>query len=347
MHIDMHIELSRSFSSRIAAIAAIVASHALLAPLAPADDCPAVVEVVEAIPECGIVDQNPADDPSVLVICPYQAGQWVLKEKPPKLQPASPILIEGWEPIEVDLGFNAGTWVFLREAVAMPDFCMAHVKGTMNATTFGGAAASETLSEASSYHCSAAVVWQAAEGTNPAYPPKPHQIELMAAGGGGMSITVTVSAAAGATSSASATMTGKCTSRGDASATMHNATIGAQAGFPVGAVGVGQQSMTVLTGNLDIDGSRPLDVSFGLGVHGSMSKKDTWTVQGVGSYSGSATAQVTDCRVYRALTNKPFTMHRSGRSIAAGGCSVSGLMSSGFEARSEVDLHISYQELSQ
>ena len=138
-------------------------------------------------------------------------------------------------------------------------------------------------------------------------------------------------------------MTGKCTSMGDASATMNNAMIAAQADFASGAVG--QQSATTLNGNLDIDGSKPLNVSFGLGVQGSMSKNDTWTMQGVGSFSGSATAQTTDCRVYRALTNKPFTTHRSGRSLAAGGCSVSGFMSSGFEARSEVDLHISYQEL--
>lgn len=219
------------------------------------------------------------------------------------------------EPVHI----NHSRWIVSRRAVAAPGFADVLVSG-YGASHFW-AAASLTKSAGARYSMVVREVWQ---GTGV---PCPRIVSLAATGGGGLLLALSCSAAPGCGASGTASISGSCSSMGNASAFLDNKKVEGSVAYNEGST------------DTEVRGSFGAEIDdSSVSIEGSISRTTEWSVRGSGNVSGSAAYSVKDDRSYCAFTNRPVTRRANGVAICAAGATVDENGSASFTARAFVDL---------
>ena len=328
-----------------AILAAVLGFGASCAPAvaAASEDCPLIQELIIQDVACGLADQNPLDDPSPLIACEYQQGAWVLEPGAMSWLPISPIYqVCGGRTIEGMWGGDLADLTWKKVANATAFDCHTEVSATLRALD-DDAHATFPISVPASYKSSMKSVWHAAPGASGLLPKKTREVILQATGGASLSVGVGVTASPGTSASSSCSVSGACSSLEQASASIKGLGLGASARFAGGASST--EEKISLTGNLDVNGQDVLEATVGLGVTGYYSKRNSWTLDGAGSFSGSGSATVDPCRKYHALTNKAYTINANGHAVSTGVVAIMGASASAStSALAEVNLGVETSE---
>ncbi|MBL9141133.1 MAG: hypothetical protein JNK53_04645, partial [Phycisphaerae bacterium] len=208
------------------------------------------------------------------VTCACGPGVWVRMLPIFTCQPAQPTA-----EVNVPVHINGTSWIATREAAAAPGFAEVHVSG-YGASHFWRAG-SLTRSAAARYSVVTREVWQGL-GV-----PCPRVVSLAATGGGGLLLALSCSAAPGCGASGTTSISGSCSSLGNASAYLDNKKVDGSVAFNEGS------SETDIRGKFGVE----VDDSSAT-VEGRISRTDSWSVRGAGNVSGSASYTVRDDRTY-------------------------------------------------
>jgi hypothetical protein len=205
--------------------------------------------------------------------------------------------------------------------------CSVTVIGDVSKHTlhFGSLTANATAS--AGYDYQKTVVWH---GPDPA---PCRMLSFTATGGGSEGVSVGCAADQGSSASCSATGSGACSSLGNANATinMHSLSLSAQYDSA--------ESEVDLSGNADINGQIS-DNSAQVGASGWYHQSGSWSVEGEGSASGSASYTVLSTRQYNATTDSGYTQSRSGNVQSNGNCGCSSGGAADFSGSSQLNLSV-------
>jgi hypothetical protein len=275
---------------------------------------------------CGIAmeilcDQTPpakgkADGTTLGIPCDCGEGVWVRSLPVFQGTPAQPI-----SEINVPVHINGTNWAATREAVAQPGYADVHVAG-YGASHFWRAG-SLARSVAARYSVVSRELWQ---GTGI---PCPRLVTLAASGGGGLTLTLTCSAAQGCGASGASSISGSCSSLGNASASIDNKRVDGTVAYDSAS------ESTEISGRF---GTLVDDSS--MSVEGRISQSARWSVEGAGNVSGTASYTVKEDRNYCAFTNRPITRTSVGVAVCAAGATVDDNGSAAFDARAFVALTV-------
>lgn len=301
----------------IMSVASIIAVLSLAGVDAAKDNpCDIAMEVM-----CGQQQQQQGDDqgsgmgmPSLA--CDCGTGSWVRTIPHVVCLPALPIA-----EVNVPHSTNGTYWLTTREATAQPGYAEVHVSGS-GASHFWRAG-SVTRSAVARYSSTSREQWQ---GTGI---PCPRLVTLAASGGGGLTLTLTCSAHPGCGASGTSSISGSCSSLGDASASIDNKRVDGSVAYE------SSSNSTEIEGQFGafIDDSSA-------SVDGRISRSASWSVEGAGNVSGAASYTVKDDRTYCAFTNRPITRISVGVALCASGATVDDNGSAAFDARAFVSLTV-------
>ena len=229
--------------------------------------------------------------------CSCGTGQWVVITSTPRLEPPLPLAEDR------TLSEGLTTWTWSTRATAQADLAMASVTARGRSNLW--AAGSLTRSSLAHYRSNRREVWSGG------FPACPRLLGLAATGGATMHISASTAARMGCSAFASAAASGACSSIGQASASLGDLTISGKVGYQAA-----NQAFEV-TGNFG-----PLLDVLTDSVEGTISADQSWSTEGVGSHSGSASVTVRPDRVYCAFTNRPYLAFAAGQVVAGGAGSV-------------------------
>lgn len=229
--------------------------------------------------------------------CGCGTGQWVVNTPPPRLDPPQPIA-EDRQVHESLVSWNSST-----RASAQPDMAMATI--TVRGRSNFWAAGSFSRSSSANYVSSRRELWSGG------FPACPRLLSLAATGGATLHISASAAARRGCSAFASSATAGMCSSLGSANATLDGLTIAGSVGF------------NESTEDFEIAGNfGPLVDVFTASLEGSLSASASWSTEGQGSHSGSASVTVRPDRLYCAFTNRPYVARATGLAVAGGAGSV-------------------------
>ncbi|MBX3355773.1 MAG: hypothetical protein KF724_08750 [Phycisphaeraceae bacterium] len=243
--------------------------------------------------------------------CPCGPGQWVRLDPEITCDPASPTASHD----------GGGNILAFKTAKALPDRAEVSLQafgrsGFFNPTGAYAGGVSAMFSFVQSE------IW---DGPVPACP---RMVSITATGGTSQLVQTTTTARPGCNASASSSVSGSCSSLGDASADFDN-TIEASA------------TLFAMIGIVNLAGNIGAQIDFDSAtVSGMFSSLDSWQVIGTGSATGTAALSVKSNRKYCAFTNKPVTRRASGTATVAGGAAVGNGGSSSFSAMAVVQLAV-------
>lgn len=271
--------------------------------------CPMALEVT-----CDQLAGTEGQTYQPLCDCACGTGVWVTEQAVASCMPAVPL-----DESSQNTNLNGTRWLWLRQARSLPGYCEAHVQGAGWSQFWR--AGSFTRAAAARY---AVIQHERWLGTGV---PCPRLVPLAATGGGGLMITLTCSAQPGCAATGSSSVSGACSSLGNANATLDEKNVG-------GSVAYNEMSHAVtLSGSFGavIDDSSP-------SMEGKISKVVEWSLEGAGSASGTASYSVKSDRTYCAFTNKPVIKRATGVAVATAGGTVDENGSSSFDATAFVAL---------
>jgi hypothetical protein len=167
------------------------------------------------------------------------------------------------------------------------------------------AAGSFSRSSSANYVSSRRELWSGG------FPACPRLLSLAATGGATLHISASTAARQGCSAFASSATAGMCSSLGSANASIDGLTITGSVGFNESTqdfevVGNFGPLLNILTDSLE----------------GSLSASASWSTEGQGSHSGSASVSVRPDRLYCAFTNRPYVARATGLAVAGGAGSV-------------------------
>ncbi len=229
--------------------------------------------------------------------CGCGTGQWTTSSTTPRLEPPTPLA--------EDRTVNEGlvSWNASMRATAQPEMAMASisVRGRSNMW----AAGSFSRYSLAHYLSSRRELWSGG------FPACPRLLSLAATGGATLHISASTAARQGCSAFASAATSGMCSSLGSASASIESLVI-------AGSVGYSESTQDFeVAGNFG-----PLVDVFTDSVEGSLSASASWSTEGQGSHSGSASVTVRPDRTYCAFTNRAYVARSAGQVVAGGAGSV-------------------------
>lgn len=269
--------------------------------------CPPLIEV-----PCGDPDDS-GGAPPIAEPCLPGPGAWVRMPIEAICMPEQPIELREQYTFGLTR-WNSATQVRARPTVAN---CMVSLSGQSILLGVG----SQSLAATASFQRTAREYW---EGDGPA---APRIVQLVANGFAGLSIAVTCGPSRGCSATASAGAAGGCQSLGDASAILEPKSIGGTARYD------SIDSAFRLEGDLGVavDDSGP-------SMTGDVSSEISWTLEGIGSASGSASYVVRPERTYCAYTNRPIVRRAFAAmsaavavTVDAGSAAAVGIATAGFD----------------
>ena len=260
-----------TFAGALLAIAGIASLPALADP----PPCPPLVEV-----PCD-AGGGSGGEPPIAQPCTPGPGGWTRTPLEITCVPEQPI------DLREQFTFGLTRWNSAVHARARPTVasCMVSLSGQ---SIFLGTG-SQSLGTSASFQRTSRETWS---GEGPA---APRIVQLVANGFAGLSIAVTCGPSQGCSATASAGAAGGCHSLGDASASLEPKAIGGTARYD------SVESAVRVQGDLGIavDDSGP-------SMTGDVSSEVSWTLDGIGAASGSASYVVRPDRTYCAYTNRPI-----------------------------------------
>lgn len=230
-------------------------------------------------------------------LCSCGTGQWIRTEPTARLDPPQPIA-EDRKLHESLVSWNSST-----RATAQPEMAMASV--SVRGRSNFWAAGSFSRSSSANYVSSRRELWSGG------FPACPRLLSLAATGGATLHISASAAARRGCSAFASSATAGMCSSLGAANASIDGLTIAGSVGF------------NESTDDFQIAGNfGPLVDVFTESLEGSLSASASWSTEGQGSHSGSASVTVRPDRLYCAFTNRPYVARATGLAVAGGAGSV-------------------------
>ncbi len=230
-------------------------------------------------------------------LCSCGTGQWIRTEPTARLEPPQPIA-EDRKLHESLVSWNSST-----RATAQPEMAMASV--SVRGRSNFWAAGSFARSSSANYVSSRRELWSGG------FPACPRLLSLAATGGATLHISASAAARRGCSAFASSATAGMCSSLGAANASLDGLTIAGSVGF------------NESTDDFEIVGNfGPLVDVFTESLEGSLSASASWSTEGQGSHSGSASVTVRPDRLYCAFTNRPYVARATGLAVAGGAGSV-------------------------
>lgn len=229
--------------------------------------------------------------------CGCGTGQWVTNSTTPRLEPPTPFA--------EDRSLHEGlvSWKSSISASAQPELAVASVSVRGRSNMW--AAGSFSRSSLAYYVSSRRELWSGG------FPACPRLLSLAATGGATLHISASTAARQGCSAFASAATSGTCSSLGSANASIENLVI-------TGSVGYNESTQDFeVAGNFG-----PLVDVLTDSVEGSLSASASWSTEGQGSHSGSASVTVRPDRMYCAFTNRPYVARAAGQAVAGGAGSV-------------------------
>ncbi len=247
--------------------------------------------------------------------CGCGTGQWVVNAPPPRLDP--PV------PMAEDRSLHEGlvSWTWSMRTTAQPELAMASisVRGRSNMW----AAGSFSRYSLAHYVSSRRELWSGG------FPACPRLLSLAATGGATLHISASTAARRGCSAFASAATSGTCSSLGAANASIESLVI-------AGSVGYSESTQDFeVAGNFG-----PLVDVLTDSVEGSLSASSSWSTEGQGSHSGSASVTVRPDRIYCAFTNRPYVARAAGQAVAGGAGSVEGNGSTSWSSMAVINLSV-------
>jgi len=247
--------------------------------------------------------------------CGCGTGQWVTNSPSPRLEPP--------HPFSEDRSLHEGlvTWNSSMRATAQPEMAMASisVRGRSNMW----AAGSFSRYSLAHYVSSRRELWSGG------FPACPRLLSLAATGGATLHISASTAARRGCSAFASAAASGTCSSLGSANASIESLVI-------AGSVGYSDSTQDFeVAGNFG-----PLVDVLTDSVEGSLSASSSWSTEGQGSHSGSASVTVRPDRIYCAFTNRPYVARAAGQAVAGGAGSVEGNGSTSWSSMAVINLSV-------
>jgi hypothetical protein len=267
----------------------------------PPPPCPPLIELPCNSPEEG--DGSPA---TPMVACQAGEGTWVQEREhhgfpTPQVQSFETYTV-GWT-----------RWGRSMLARHEPNRVVVGAGLSGQSIFMGGG--SQALAIAGSFSTVDADVWRGAP------PPAPRLVQLAAEGFASMSISVTCAAIVGCSAGGAVSVSGMCSSLGNASADLPGRSLVAAAAYDA----IIQRTRIEGRIGMPIPDSGP---SF----EGSISAEHSISVHGTGVASGSASYQVRPDRTYCAFTNRPVVRRAMGNATT----SLSASVSAGHAAASSV-----------
>ena len=269
--------------------------------------CPPFVEILCDAP----VDPNGGS--GIDTACPCGPGQWttlapVVKTDPP-------------EPVSQQIAL--GKFMISKIASASSEQALASLEATGRSNCFVGCDTSSVSQTArASFSFISREVW---EGAAPACA---RLVTLSASGDATQGVAVSTTAHRGCSASASSSISGMCSSLGNASAELSNG-ITAKAQFNSAS------SKVSLSGNIGASVSIESP-----SIQGAYSSQDQWEAEGVGSASGAATFTVKPNRDYCAMTNKAIVRRANGSVSLSGGAAVANGGASSFATSGQIRMSV-------
>lgn len=247
--------------------------------------------------------------------CPCGPGAWV--SLPPVVQcvPARP------QHDVQTVRMNNTRWMTTHTTNAEPGMALAHVSTSGFSYLWGSGSVAD--SALAMYRHSVREVWQG-EGI-----PCARLVALTATGGGGLALALSCAAVPGCGASGAASISGSCSSAGNASAELQNKMIDGQVAYHAAT------SSTHVSGKFG-----PPVTDSSASIEGSISHQLSWRVFGSGDASGSATYTVRPDRTYCAFTNRAISREATGVASCSGSATVDENGSAAFNARAFVSLSV-------
>jgi hypothetical protein len=269
--------------------------------------CPQFVEVLCGAP----ADPNGGFGPGLT--CPCGPGQWMRQEPAVRLDPVLPLEQE----------LRIGKFIISKLSSATAVSASATLAATGRSNCFIGCDTSSVSQTArASFSYLSREVWDGAA------PPCPRLVTLSASGDATQSVAVSTTADRGCSASSSSSISGMCSSLGDASAELSNG-ITAKAQFNSAS------SKVSMSGNIGASVSIESP-----SIQGAYSSQDQWEAEGIGSASGAATFTVKPNRDYCAMTNKAIVRRANGSVSLSGGAAVAGGGASSFSTSGQIRMTV-------
>ncbi len=248
-------------------------------------------------------------------LCSCGTGQWIRTEPRARLEPPQPTAEDR------NIHESLVSWNSSLRATAQPDMAMASVN--VRGRSHFWAAGSFSRSSSANYVSSRRELWSGG------FPACPRLLGLAATGGATLHISASTAARRGCSAFASSATAGMCSSLGAASASIDGLTIAGSVGF------------NESTEEFEIAGNfGPLVEIATESLDGSLSLSSSWSTEGQGSHSGSASVAVRPDRQYCAFTNRPYVAWATGLAVAGGAGSVDQNGSASWSSMALVNLSV-------